>query len=267
MTRFFLSVNPIYTVQKGGVFLFDLLKEDFLAKEKGLTFRIRDWDPIAADELGYVTVSAKDLLEAKGDRMKLKLLPPDRSKLNPGALLGTAAGVVGTVGGAAVGAVGAVGGTAVGLVGKGIKTVGSSKVAQGVGKVAMTATKPVGTIVKKGGGAVVSGVKAGGGAVVSGVKAGGGVLVSGVKAVKDLNPLASRRADDDFGYITIRCREATSYDKNFLKFAEEQKGDFLGCRQNIDFIFDTKGGTAGMIPGKLSIVEKAGARCRCRKGK
>jgi len=262
--------NPIYTIGKGGVFLFDLLKKDFLAEEKGLTFRIRDWDPLAADELGYVTVSAKELLEAKGERMKLKVLPPDRSKLAPGALLGAAAGVVGGVGGAVVGGAGAVvggagkvGGKAVGLAGKGIKKVGDNKLAKGVGKVAMAATKPVGNVVAKRGSAIVSGVKAGGGAVIGGVKAGGGALVSGVKggvgAIKDLNPLASQRADDDYGYITIRCREATSYDKKFLKFAEEQKGDFLGCRQNIDFVFDTKGGYAKLLSStKMSIVEKVG---------
>jgi len=263
--------NPIYTVGNGGVFLLDVLKKDFEEQDKGLTFRIRDWDPLAADELGFVTASSKELFESKGERMKLKLLAPDRSKLNPGALLGSAAGAIGNVGGAVVGGVGQVGGTAVGLVGKGAKKIGGTgvgkgvkKVGGGIGKVAKVATKPVSTVVQKGGGAVVSGVKAGGGAVVSGVKAGGGAVVSGVKAgagaINQLNPLASKRADDDYGFITIRCREATSYDKKFLKFADEQKGDFLGCRQNIDFIFDTKGGDGSLIPTTkaLSIVEKAG---------
>jgi len=259
--------NPIYTIGKGGVFLFDIMKKDFLEEKKGLTLRVFDRGSIKADNLGQVTVSAEDLIKAEGERMELKLLPPDDGLLIKDAF-GAVRGAVGKVGGAVVGGVvggvGMVGGTAIGAVGKGAKIFGGSTVGKTVGKVGKIVTKPVGTVVSKGGGAVVSGVKAGGGIVVSGVKATGGAVVSGVKTtgglISGLNPLASTRADDDgdYGFIIIRCREATNYDKKFMKFAEERKGDFLGCRQNTEVIFDTKGGVSRLLGSKSSITEKSG---------
>ena len=227
--------------------MLDISKETFEAQEKGLSFKIWDWDPLGGEALGQVSVPPKEIIEAKGERVILKLLPPDKSKFNPGALFGTAAGALGSVGGALVGGVGQVGGSAAGFVGKGVKKAGST----GVGKFAKTATKPMSSAVQKGGGAVFSGVRAGSVALVSGVKSGAGTI-------NQLNPLASKRADDDYGYITIRCREATSYDKKFMKFAKERRGDFLGCRQNNEFIFNTKGGISSLLPPRLSIVEKSG---------
>eukprot|EP00980_Cylindrotheca_fusiformis_P028588 scaffold22613_cov126-Cylindrotheca_fusiformis.AAC.8 len=251
------------------------MKEEFLGNPDGICFKVIDWDPIKNDELGQVTVKTEDLLKSNGERMKLKLLPPGKSsRHNPAAMLGSAVGAVGkagvgavgSVGKAGVGAVGSVGrgvgkvgGNAIGVVGKGVGKVGESSIGKGVGgaisgigKGVGKVTKPVSSVAKSGSGALVSGVKASGNAVVSAGK-------GGMSSVSKLNPLAHKRADDDYGEIYIRCRPATSYDRKFLKFAADQKGDFLGCRQNTEYIFDTKGGATRIIPGtKYSLKEKTG---------
>lgn len=235
------------------------MKGEFLENKEGLSFRVVDWDPLKNDELGRVSVSTEELLKSEGERMVLKLLKPGKYEgNNPAAMLGSAVGAVGKVGVGAVGAVGKVGGSALGAVGKGVGKVGDSTLGKGVGgalkgvgKVGAKVTKPVSSVAKAGTGAVVSGVKAGGNAVVSVGKAGG-------NAVSKFNPLANKRAEDDYGQLTIRCRPATSYDRKFLKFAAEQKGDFLGCRQNTEFIFDTKGGATRLPGSKLSMKEKSG---------
>jgi hypothetical protein len=254
------SQSPIYSVATKSVFILDVMKEEFLDAKEGLTFKVFDWDPLKDDELGQVTVAAEELVKGDGERMILKLLSPEKSRRvpNPAAMLGSAVGAVGKVGGGAVGAVGKVGGSAFGAVGKGVGKVGDTAIGKGVGgamssigKVGAKVTKPVSSVAKAGGGAMVSGVKASGNAVVSVGKAGG-------SAVSKFNPLASKKADDDFGVITIRCRPTTSYDKKFLKFAAEQKGDFLGCRQNMEFVFETKGGVTRLPGSKLSMKEKSG---------
>jgi hypothetical protein len=253
------SQSPIYSIATKSVFVLDVMKEEFIDAKEGLTFKVFDWDPLKDDELGQVTVAAEELVKGDGERMVLKLISPEKSKgNNPAAMLGSAVGAFGKVGVGAVGAVGKVGGSAFGAVGKGVGKVGDTTIGKGVGgamssigKVGAKVTKPVSSVAKAGGGAVVSGVKASGNAVVSVGKAGG-------SAVSKFNPLASKRVDDDFGVITIRCRPATSYDKKFLKFAAEQKGDFLGCRQNMEFIFETKGGVTRLPGSKLSMKEKSG---------
>ena len=59
--------SPIYTVTSDGVFILNVSKQDFLDKNEGLTFQVFDWDPVKDKNLGCVTITAEDLINATGD--------------------------------------------------------------------------------------------------------------------------------------------------------------------------------------------------------
>ena len=58
-------------------FVFDTTEKE-LNDNKGLVFKVKDWDRIGSnDELGQVTVSAETLLQATaGEDMELTITPP-----------------------------------------------------------------------------------------------------------------------------------------------------------------------------------------------
>lgn len=60
------------------------------------------------------------------------------------------------------------------------------------------------------------------------------------------------------GFIHIRCRPATNYDKKFLEFLNgDQKGDFLGIGSNLSIAMKPRGGKAELIKSKLKMEGKA----------
>lgn len=263
-TIFENSESPIYDLKTDGVFIFDVMKQDFLDKNEGLTFRVFDWDPLADKNLGNVTITAEELLQLKGERKVYKLEEPENdSLLNPlgaiGAIGGLATGGAKAVGGAALGGVKAVGG-GISKVGKGV-TSGMSKVTPkplaNVGKVAGKAAGKgigaIGKVAEKGKDTVGKGVST----VGKGAKAVGSAAKSTASKANPLKFL-QKEVETSWGSITIRCREATSYDRKFMKFLDDQKGDFLGCRQNTEVVFQTKGGGLDFFGGKTSIQEKSG---------
>lgn len=72
--------DPIYTITTGSVFVLSVVKQEFIESD-GLKFTVKDYDTLGRnDDLGYVVVSGKQLCEAKGERMVLKLSPPEGSK-------------------------------------------------------------------------------------------------------------------------------------------------------------------------------------------
>ena len=68
------SVNPIWTIDSGSLFLLDVTPEEFFGSAQGLSFIIRDYDTISAnDTLGKVFVPQDDLLNGDGERGNLIL--------------------------------------------------------------------------------------------------------------------------------------------------------------------------------------------------
>ena len=74
------SLDPIWTVKTGSLFLFRIDAESLYLSE-GLLFTVKDFDALGGHErLGIIYVAPKDIYEAKGERMEYKLLPPPGSK-------------------------------------------------------------------------------------------------------------------------------------------------------------------------------------------
>jgi hypothetical protein len=69
------SLDPIWTVKTGSLFLLDVESEQFFL-EDGMTFLVKDFDQFGGNEtLGLVHVSPRILYRANGERMEFKLQP------------------------------------------------------------------------------------------------------------------------------------------------------------------------------------------------
>lgn len=72
----FVSLEPIYTVETGSLFIFDANTDD-LKNAGGLLFKVKDRDMGVKtnDDVCSTTVPAETLLEATGERLEFKLSP------------------------------------------------------------------------------------------------------------------------------------------------------------------------------------------------
>lgn len=71
----FSRLDPIWTIKTDSLFLFTLTSQELFTSD-GLLFVLKDFDKLGGNEkLGVVTVPAKTLYEAKGERMEFKLQP------------------------------------------------------------------------------------------------------------------------------------------------------------------------------------------------
>jgi len=72
-----VSLNPTFGADMNSSFVFDTTETE-LKDNKGLVFKVKDWDRIGSnDELGQVTVAPETLLQATaGEDMELPITPP-----------------------------------------------------------------------------------------------------------------------------------------------------------------------------------------------
>lgn len=69
------SLDPIWTVKTGSLFLLKLTTEE-LFTSNGLICEVMDFDKFGGnDKLGLITVPPKVLFEGKGERLEYDLLP------------------------------------------------------------------------------------------------------------------------------------------------------------------------------------------------
>jgi hypothetical protein len=68
----FPSLNPIWTVDNGSLFILSYTAEELFSYTAGLTFLIKDYDGLSGNEtIGKVVVPPTDLLAMTGDRTEL----------------------------------------------------------------------------------------------------------------------------------------------------------------------------------------------------
>jgi len=71
----FASLDPIWTVKNGSLFLLEVESEQLFIQD-GMNFLVKDFDQFGAnDNLGVVHVKPDVLYKAKGERMEFKLQP------------------------------------------------------------------------------------------------------------------------------------------------------------------------------------------------
>jgi len=71
---FYRRVNPIWTIDSGAYCLFSTTPEAFFATSSGLTFVVKNFDPVGRDAIfGIVVLSQEELLEGTGDRKEYPL--------------------------------------------------------------------------------------------------------------------------------------------------------------------------------------------------
>lgn len=69
------SVNPIWTLQSGSLFILSVTPEVFFGSALGLCFTVKDYDiGTKNDVLGKVFVSQDDLLNGNGERKEFELV-------------------------------------------------------------------------------------------------------------------------------------------------------------------------------------------------
>lgn len=69
------SLNPIWTIGSGSLFILDVTPEVFFGSAQGLSFIIKDYDTMSKnDTLGKVFVTQEDLLNGDGERTEFKLI-------------------------------------------------------------------------------------------------------------------------------------------------------------------------------------------------
>lgn len=73
------SLNPIWTLQTGSLFIMSIDSKELFAGD-GLFCRVVDYDVISSDDLGMFVVPPDVLYTASGEREVFKLKPPPRSK-------------------------------------------------------------------------------------------------------------------------------------------------------------------------------------------
>jgi hypothetical protein len=68
------SLNPIWTVDSGSLFILSYTAEELFSYAAGLTFLIKDYDGLSGNEtIGKVEVPPTDLLAMRGDRTELNI--------------------------------------------------------------------------------------------------------------------------------------------------------------------------------------------------
>lgn len=72
------TLNPIWTVQTGSLFILNIDSKELFAGD-GLFCRVVDYDVISSDDLGMFVVPPDVLYKANGEREVFKLRPPPRS--------------------------------------------------------------------------------------------------------------------------------------------------------------------------------------------
>jgi hypothetical protein len=69
---YFSSLNPIWSVDNGSLFILSYTAEELFSYAAGLTFLIKDYDGLSSnDTIGKVEVSPTNLLAMTGDRTEL----------------------------------------------------------------------------------------------------------------------------------------------------------------------------------------------------
>lgn len=68
------SLQPIWVLETGSLFLIQCTTEDFFASTSGITFTVKDYDVANADDnLATVSVPLKDALEGTGERTEYQM--------------------------------------------------------------------------------------------------------------------------------------------------------------------------------------------------
>jgi Ca2+-dependent lipid-binding protein len=77
------NLDPIWTLDSGSLFLLQMTPEDFFSCAGGMTFRVKDYDALGANEvLGRVTVQLDELLKGTGERNGYVIVPESGEKHN-----------------------------------------------------------------------------------------------------------------------------------------------------------------------------------------
>lgn len=73
---YFVSLNPTFGESQNNAFILDIPSKD-LFDNNGLLFKAKDWNRLSSDEdLGFVHIPPADLLQASGETVTYKLVPP-----------------------------------------------------------------------------------------------------------------------------------------------------------------------------------------------
>lgn len=82
------TLNPIWTIDTGSLFLLEMTPERFFSSGVGLSFAILDYDVLGQDDLlGVVYVSQEELLEGTGERVEYPVILEEQHKKTIGCRL------------------------------------------------------------------------------------------------------------------------------------------------------------------------------------
>lgn len=74
------SLNPIWTLETGALFVVRMSPEEFFAASSGMNFIVKDYDAVGANEiLGNVSIPLQDMLDGTGDRIGYDIVPDKNS--------------------------------------------------------------------------------------------------------------------------------------------------------------------------------------------
>lgn len=71
------SLDPIWSLRTGSLFILEMTPEEFFSASSGMVFVIKDYDSVGSNEiLGLVNVSLEDILNGTGERIGYDVVPP-----------------------------------------------------------------------------------------------------------------------------------------------------------------------------------------------
>ena len=70
------SLNPIWSLRTGSLFVLQVTPEEFFSASSGMLFVVKDYDSVGSNEiLGHVNVGLEDLLNGNGERTEYNIVP------------------------------------------------------------------------------------------------------------------------------------------------------------------------------------------------
>eukprot|EP00934_Nitzschia_sp_Nitz4_P000987 Nitzschia sp. Nitz4//scaffold248_size28759//12858//16752//NITZ4_008109-RA/size28759-snap-gene-0.10-mRNA-1//-1//CDS//3329543992//987//frame0 len=77
------TLNPVWTLSTGSLFLLDQSVDEFFASSNFVTFQIKDYDSFGKNEdIGSVEISKEKLVKGTGERLEFEINPPGKHQLN-----------------------------------------------------------------------------------------------------------------------------------------------------------------------------------------